>query len=176
MKLVIIVIIALIVYCYTVGKRALEKERAKQRKAENEKVRQRKIKQRQLSTPICPYCNVVLEDRPKRNKRCTNCKSKIMLREGKLLTEEQAERYDEKKYAAIAKTITAMNMKSLRRYQKSGVVKYVEILASSDLCEDCMKLNGKKILLKDEIKDSTIPVKNCTGGYGYCRCTYAPVV
>jgi len=77
----------------------------------------------------------------------------------------------------IKKTIEASQLNSLKEYKNSGVIKYVEVLPGEEnTCSACRKLKGKKLLLDDELRNSTLPVKNCTGGYGYCRCCYIPVI
>ena len=61
---------------------------------------------------------------------------------------------------------------SLEQYRKSGVVKYVEILAAQDSCGECKKFAKKKYKL-DEVPE--LPHENCTHEKG-CRCTLIPVV
>ena len=61
-------------------------------------------------------------------------------------------------------------------YQKSGVLDKVEILACDDSCPLCIHLNGKVYSISQALKENPLPVENCTGGYGYCRCCYLPVV
>ncbi len=125
----------------------------------------------------CPYCKYVFEQKPRRNRKCPSCQKRIVLRRGKLLTEVQATDYDRKKYAKIGRQITASQKQSLIEYKKSGVVKYVEILSAGESsCDACLALDNKKLLVEDELRNPTLPVKNCTGGYGYCRCTYIPVI
>ena len=167
MKLVIILAVVVVVFYYF---KKLGSSKHKSLKAV-------KGAMRQLSPAVCPYCNCALTDRPRRNKKCPVCQSKIMLREGKLLTKEQAQEYDEKKHQRIARYIATSQMESLRRYQKSGVVKYAEILAASEnSCEACRCLNGKRLSVESELRNPTLPVKNCTSVYGHCRCCYLPVV
>jgi len=62
-------------------------------------------------------------------------------------------------------------------YQKSAVVDKVEILAAGEnSCPACMALNGKIYTIRQALKENPLPVENCNGGYGYCRCCYLPVV
>jgi len=65
----------------------------------------------------------------------------------------------------------------LKRYKTSGVVRKVEILATDNSCEHCLKLNGKTFSLAEALKNPPIPVEECDQEMGYgCRCTYLPVV
>ncbi len=41
--------------------------------------------------PKCPYCEFELEEKPTRKKKCPNCSEYIIVRQGELYTEEQAE-------------------------------------------------------------------------------------
>lgn len=61
---------------------------------------------------------------------------------------------------------------SLEQYRNSGVVKYVEILAAQDSCDECKKLTKKKYKL-NEVPE--LPHEHCTHKKG-CRCTEIPVV
>lgn len=40
---------------------------------------------------VCPYCNFEFEERPSRKKKCPNCGNFIFVRQGRLLTQEEAE-------------------------------------------------------------------------------------
>ena len=168
MKYVLFIIVGLILFIY------FQKwKKARERKP----VQKTQIRERQIGHAICPYCKSPLEDRPKRSKKCPKCQSKIMVKAGRLLTEEQAAAYDAKELAKQRKSIEANNMSTLRNYKKSGAVKYVEIVGGGqNSCPACKRVNGKRFRLKDELRNPTLPVKNCTSDYGYCRCCYAPVV
>lgn len=124
----------------------------------------------------CPYCNFAFERRPQRNRKCPNCQSKIMLRKGKLLTDSQAEDYDKKKTEQIGKQLDRLRRRNLINYKELGVLRYVEISSACDgaSCQACNQLNGKRFLLKDELRNPTLPVKNCTSSF--CRCCYLPVI
>jgi len=167
MKYLLFVIVGLIVLIYFRQQKKVVKRKPAQKP--------RGTKQ-PIGHAICPYCKGVLENSPKRNKKCPKCQSKIMVRGGKLLTEKQAEQYDRRKLEQIAKSITKQNIKALNNYKKSGEVKYVEIIAAGNSCNACLALDGKRLRLKDELKNPTLPIKNCNGPYGYCRCTYVPVI
>jgi len=123
----------------------------------------------------CPYCQFAFEKRPQRNRKCPNCQSKIILRNGNLLTEEQAEEYDRKKDEQIGKELDRLRRRSLIEQKELGS-KYVEISSACDgaLCEACKQMNGKRVLLEDELRNPTLPVKNCTSDF--CRCSYNAVV
>ncbi len=66
----------------------------------------------------------------------------------------------------------ATHKTSLEQYRNSGVVKYVEILAAQDSCDECKMLTKKKYKL-NEVPE--LPHEHCTNGKG-CRCTEIPVV
>lgn len=66
----------------------------------------------------------------------------------------------------------ASHKTSLEQYRKSGVVKFVEILAAQDSCDECKKFTKKKYKL-NEVPE--LPHENCTHEKG-CRCTLIPVV
>ncbi|MAG84630.1 hypothetical protein CMK10_10775 [Candidatus Poribacteria bacterium] len=168
MKYILFLIIGYIVFmCIKKPKKTSKRNKAKKPLT----------KKKPKGPPICPYCKEILENRPKRNKKCPSCQHKIIIRRGKLLTESQAEEYDKKELERTRKAIERQNMKTLISYQKSGIIKYVEILAAGqNSCSVCKKLDRKKILLKNELRKPTLPVKNCTGCYGFCRCCYSPVV
>jgi len=70
---------------------------------------------------------------------------------------------------------------SLLSLKKSEVVKGVEILATSESCDECQKLNGNKYTLDEALEKMPIPNPNCTytftkKGKPFCRCTYLPVL
>ena len=45
--------------------------------------------------PRCPYCELELDKKPTRKKKCPNCSEYIIVRRGELYTEEQAEIMDQ---------------------------------------------------------------------------------
>jgi hypothetical protein len=94
-----------------------------------------------------------------------------------LLTEEQAEYYDREKEKEISKELDRLRRRSLVEQEKLGS-KYVEISSAGDdaCCPACYLLNGRRVLLKDELQNPTLPVKDCTGDLGFCRCCYLPVI
>jgi len=99
-----------------------------------------------------------------------------MLRKGNLLTESQAEDYDRKECERIVKQHDFHRRRSLISFKELGVTKYVEISSACDgaSCQACNQLNGKRFLLKDELRNPKLPVKNCTSSF--CRCCYLPVI
>lgn len=66
----------------------------------------------------------------------------------------------------------ATHKTSLEQYRKSGVVKFVEILAAQDSCDEC-KIYTKKKYKLNEVPE--LPHENCAHEKG-CRCTLIPVV
>lgn len=167
MKYILLIVVGLIILSYFRKKKKVKK-----------KVQAVKTHRSKPAGPaFCPYCKFKFEERPKRNKKCPKCQSKIIVREGKLLTEEQASAFDERELAKHRKSIEVQNMRTLKDYEKSGVIKYVEICGGQqNSCQACKRLNGKRLRLKNELQKPTLPVKNCTSVYGYCRCCYTPVV
>ena len=126
---------------------------------------------------ICPYCNKVLDKKLSRSKKCPNCQQQIMVRDKIIMTETQAVEYDKAVMQKQEKVSKALHHKQLIDYKKSGVIKHVEILAAGqNSCPACKALDRKRFLLKNELRNPTLPVKNCTSDYGHCRCCYAPVV
>jgi predicted RNA-binding Zn-ribbon protein involved in translation (DUF1610 family) len=129
------------------------------------------------SSSICPYCGRVLEKKLTRSRKCPNCGQQIVVRDKKVMTERQAVEYDKAVIQKQKKELENFHRNQLIDYKKSGVTKYVEILAAGEnSCPACKALDRKRFLLKNELQNPTLPVKNCTGCYGYCRCCYIPVV
>lgn len=62
----------------------------------------------------------------------------------------------------------------LKRYDKQRI-KRVEILAISESCKNCKKMNGKVFSIKRAIESKPLPVESCEHEYG-CRCGYLPVI
>lgn len=48
-------------------------------------------------TVACPYCGVILNPAPKRKKKCPDCGNIMFVREGRPVTEAQAEEFDERR-------------------------------------------------------------------------------
>ena len=65
--------------------------------------------------------------------------------------------------------------RTLQSYLNSGVANLIVILNAPDSCDVCKKLDGKRFNVKEAIKNTPIPVKECTYKYG-CRCVYLPEV
>lgn len=66
----------------------------------------------------------------------------------------------------------ASHLTNMDNYKQSGVVKYVEILATQDSCDACKKISGKRYKLSDVIE---LPYEHCTHEMG-CRCVIIPIV
>ncbi len=73
----------------------------------------------------------------------------------------------------------------LMNFLRSGVVKTIKIVAAdaengeSGTCEECKKLNGRVIPIKEAIELKLLPCKKCSfeankAGVGWCRCRYLP--
>lgn len=74
--------------------------------------------------------------------------------------------------AARMLLFNSQNKETLKQYGESGVVQYVEILATPNSCESCKKLQGKRYKVNEAPK---LPNPNCTHELG-CRCVYLPCV
>ena len=124
----------------------------------------------------CPYCKFTFEKTPQRNRKCPQCGLKIMLRKGRLLTEIQARGFDEKRIKQIANNLGFHRRRNLEELSRSGISKYVEISCANDgvTCGACRELHGKRVLVKHELQNPTLPVRDCTSDF--CRCCYIPVV
>ena len=77
-----------------------------------------------------------------------------------------------KQKADVKEALRAHFEYSIEQYKRSGVVKYVKILAIHDSCEACKKLTQKRYKL-DKVPE--LPYKYCTREGG-CRCCVAPIV
>ncbi|MGD0854449.1 MAG: SAP domain-containing protein [Dehalococcoidia bacterium] len=66
----------------------------------------------------------------------------------------------------------AGNQAQLESYRKEGVSPYVEILATSESCDSCKRLEGKRYKLSNAPE---LPNPHCTHKLG-CRCVYLPCV
>jgi hypothetical protein len=124
----------------------------------------------------CPYCEFTFEKRPQRNRKCPQCGSRIMLRKGRLLIETQAEVFDKKRLEQIAANLNRLRRRNLIEEGRLGVCRYVELSCADDgiTCDACRGLHGKRVLIRDELRNPTLPVKNCTSDF--CRCCYRPAL
>lgn len=68
-----------------------------------------------------------------------------------------------------------VNEETLQNIEESDVVTGVEIIACSNSCELCKKLNGKCFTIDIAKKTKLLPVKEC-GYESGCRCVYGPTV
>ncbi len=74
--------------------------------------------------------------------------------------------------AARMLLFNSQHKETLKQYGESGVIQYVEILATPNSCESCKKLQGKRYKLNEAPK---LPNPSCTHELG-CRCVYLPCV
>jgi hypothetical protein len=74
--------------------------------------------------------------------------------------------------AARMLLFNSRNKETLKQYSESGVVQYVEILATPESCESCKMLESKRYKVSEAPK---LPNPNCTHELG-CRCVYLPCV
>ena len=67
-------------------------------------------------------------------------------------------------------------------YKKSGVLDKVEVLTAGEgACDNCKKLANKIFTIQEALDNEILPCKECLfdkneGGYGWCRCCYAPYI
>jgi hypothetical protein len=52
-----------------------------------------------VATAACPYCQKVIEPRPRRNRKCPHCREPVVLRQGNLLTTADAQALNQPKAA-----------------------------------------------------------------------------
>jgi len=84
---------------------------------------------------------------------------------------------NEEQIKKISNSINDANFNSLLQWNKMGVVLKVEILASENSCDHCKSQNGKIYSIAEAIKNKPLPCRECNNEvYGYCRCTYLPIV
>lgn len=63
----------------------------------------------------------------------------------------------------------------LDEYNKSGVVRRVEVLgAGDDSCVACKAVNRKEFTMEEATANPPIPIRECTHKYG-CRCCFLPI-
>lgn len=93
------------------------------------------------------------------------------------MNKEELEKFMHEEDEKMIKQLRESNKESLKSYKDSEVVKYVEILSCENACENCKEWSGKKILVEEAIEKELLPIKSCSNiVYGYCRCTYLPVI
>jgi len=75
------------------------------------------------------------------------------------------------------------NKFNILSYSGNQFVHSFEILSAGkgNACDICMKLNGKVFKKEEVINKPILPCKGCTtdlnsGGYGFCRCEYLPII
>lgn len=73
--------------------------------------------------------------------------------------------------AARMLLFNAQSIATLKQFRESGV-KYIEVLGTSDSCESCKKMTGKRYKLSEA---PTLPNPNCTHEMG-CRCVHLACV
>ncbi len=145
------------------------------------------------SQSSCPYCKKILQKCPKRKTKCIFCGNFIYVRYRpsnqikKLVTEDQKNEIEnewniyynnqrKKEYETIAEEINVSRRENLMQWNNFGVLK-VEVSSADNSCENCKKQNGKIYLIRDAIRNNPLPCKDCNNEkYGYCRCTYLPVI
>ena len=138
---------------------------------------------------ICPYCKKELPKEIKRKSKCPLCGEMIYVKnrpneKNKVLVSENVAAEIDREWEAQVKENTAkikrdlfnVNIDNLLSYQNQGIKK-VEILANPDSCENCKTHNGKIYTISEALATNPLPYKDCNDvGYGFCRCTYLPVI
>jgi competence CoiA-like predicted nuclease len=137
-----------------------------------------------MSKTNCPYCQVLLDPIPKRKKACPKCGQVIMIRQGELITEENAYisdwlihlhidrvKFDEyrkqlsekfKNQASINdtfweilnRTADYMNMARLARIEKKDPVPYIRAGQKTELEE--YKAQGVKLVIVMGMNDNFV--------------------
>jgi hypothetical protein len=104
----------------------------------------------------CPHCRQTIDPPPKRSRKCPHCRKPIELRQGRLLTPEDAEILDDKAAAAEAKKRFREARQSIardiRESKKAGgvVVGFKPVVTAAE-CNVCRA-----------VKDKVFPIKTCT--------------
>lgn len=71
---------------------------------------------------------------------------------------------------------------NLQEYERSGVVKNVEVLAAGNSCPSCAALNGRVFTIEEALQTMPILCRECTyklrddSARGWCRCVWLPNV
>jgi len=121
----------------------------------------------------CPYCGERLDKKPKQAKKCPNCGNKIRVRQGKLYTEQGADKEDRRR---VHKHRRQWVTERLLQYESYGK-HYARIVGDEDgfRCDVCERWNGKEVRVEDAlgaVGKEVPPFESCQSTY--CRCTIVP--
>ena len=58
---------------------------------------------------------------------------------------------------------------------ESDLLLMVEVVACSNSCDNCKKLNGLKMTVREAFNTMPIPCKECNHSIGFCRCFYVAI-
>jgi hypothetical protein len=142
------------------------------------------IKEKEINV-TCPYCKTLLDEAPKRKKKCPHCDNNIYVKPKQnlfssiYLTEEQVIELNEYESIEHFNDKRKEEKSRLLNYKRSSVFENVKI-SSHGGCEACQELHGKIFTIDEALKEMPIPNKECTFKlHGeiprYCRCRYVPL-
>jgi hypothetical protein len=127
----------------------------------------------------CPSCLRLIDPPPKRSRKCPHCKKPIVVRQGKLLTEQAAEKLDKELAAKEAKQRLVDGRKraatEIREAKKSDVIVGFKPLVSAEDCSVCQAANDKFFPLATCTPEMLPPYGNCEIPEG-CRATFVSVL
>lgn len=121
----------------------------------------------QNETITCPYCENILEAKPKRSKKCPFCKNRIAVYKGVLYQEKELFRkLREERHQASREHIHWL----IKRDCAFIEIEFIEIYGTSNGCSFCAKMSGKKIPIEEAIKNPNLlpPFESCQDAF--CRC------
>jgi hypothetical protein len=134
----------------------------------------------------CPYCHHSIEPTPKRSRLCPHCREKVVVRQGHLFTESQADAFDEEKERiATAKRKAraaewfrerrAQAKADIRDSRESGVVSGFRLLVSANDCDVCQARYDQVFPIRTCTAEQLPPYRDCEYEDG-CRASYLHVL
>ena len=120
----------------------------------------------------CPHCGVSIDPPPKRSRKCPHCRQPIVVRRGHLLTEAEADEFDDRlddaREAIASRKVAerqALFRKSvadeLRQAKESGVVAGMQLLMSGDACDVFRSRRGLVFPIDSCTVDDLPPYPDC---------------
>jgi hypothetical protein len=124
-----------------------------------------------LSLP-CPHCGLAIEPPPKRSGKCPHCRQAIVVRRGRLLTEQGVEVFEgeleAERAAKVARKreerfqeIRAATARELHDARKTGVVAGMQPLVSGDCCRICQAVRKKVFPIETCTVEMLPPYEDC---------------
>jgi len=138
----------------------------------------------------CPYCEVVLDPPPKKGQRCRGCGQKYRVRQGRVMTREDATRYDDDLTLLdrLARqpnpNLTTADRTALRKgdvgqrlaklKEEAAEYPWVQIVGRCDAlsCPHCIAQHGTLLPTLEVTVEQLPPFVECTCKESGCRCAY----